>query len=243
MSMIETIKQRWQLVLAGAVVVVLLVVVGGPDVYIHFIEGKPPAKLSLSSNGATASDAPGTSRPSSGPIPTTADGTWQATSASQAGYRVKETLFGQSTTAVGRTNKVTGSIAVKGTTVSTASFSVDMTSVSSDRPQRDGQFRGRIMQTDTFPTATFTLTSPIGLATTPAQGKEVSATATGKLMLHGTTRTVTFPVKAVWTGATVKVNGEIPLTFADYGVNNPSGGPAKVGDHGTLEFLLVLGPG
>lgn len=33
----------------------------------------------------------------------------------------------------------------------------------------------------------------------------------------------------------------IPITFADYGIDNPSAGPAQVGDEGELEFLLVLG--
>ena len=38
----------------------------------------------------------------------------------------------------------------------------------------------------------------------------------------------------------VQVTGSIPITFADYGIDNPSFGPASVGDDGTLEFLLVF---
>ncbi|HWW45864.1 MAG TPA: YceI family protein, partial [Acidimicrobiia bacterium] len=59
-----------------------------------------------------------------------------------------------------------------------------------------------------------------------------------KLMLHGVTRTVTFPVKAVRNGATIQVSGSIPVVFADYNISNPSGGPATTSDNGTLEFLL-----
>jgi hypothetical protein len=38
----------------------------------------------------------------------------------------------------------------------------------------------------------------------------------------------------------IQVSGSVPITFADYSIDNPSGGPASVGDSGTLEFLLVL---
>jgi hypothetical protein len=51
---------------------------------------------------------------------------------------------------------------------------------------------------------------------------------------------VTFTVTAKKSGQTVAVAGAIPVTFADYGINNPSGGPASVGDSGTLEFALSL---
>ena len=41
-------------------------------------------------------------------------------------------------------------------------------------------------------------------------------------------------------GGDINVNGEIPIVFSDYGIDNPSGGPASVGDSGTLEFLVVF---
>jgi len=30
------------------------------------------------------------------------------------------------------------------------------------------------------------------------------------------------------------------VTFSDYNINNPSGGPASVGNAGTVEFLLTF---
>jgi polyisoprenoid-binding protein YceI len=68
----------------------------------------------------------------------------------------------------------------------------------------------------------------------------VTKSAIGKLTLHGTTRTVTFQVQARRSGTTIAVSGSIPIVFADYGVDNPSGGPATTGNSGTLEFLLNL---
>ena len=38
------------------------------------------------------------------------------------------------------------------------------------------------------------------------------------------------------------MEGQEPITFSDYNIDNPSGGPASVGDSGTLEFLLELHP-
>jgi polyisoprenoid-binding protein YceI len=129
---------------------------------------------------------------------------------------------------------------VQGTTVTGTDLSVDMASVTSDQSRRDGQFRGRIMDVETFPTATFKLTSPIALPSVPNDGTIVNVNATGQLTLHGTTKTVTVPIKAQRSGTTISVNGSIPIVFADYGIDNPSGGPASVGDEGELEFLVVF---
>jgi len=233
----------------GGVVVVVIVAVGVPFVYIHFIEGKAPAPLRLSNSTTTVAGAASTASPattaaggsssgSSGSSSSSVDGTWSVASGSQAGYRIKETLFGQSNTAVGRTSAITGSITIAGTTVTAGTFSADMTKVSSDQSERDGQFQGRIMNTSKYPTATFKLTQPIALGAIPADGTTVTANATGDLTLHGTTKSVTLAVQAKRSGATISVAGSIPVVFADYGVNNPSGGPATTSDNGTMEFLI-----
>lgn len=230
--------KRWTGWLIGAVLVMGVAAAGGPYVYIHFVEGKAPARLALPTTtttavGAAASTAPGPSSSGGG-----VDGTWKVATGSTAGYRIKETLFGQSNTAVGRTTAIAGTVNINGTAVTAGRFSVDMTSVSSDHGQRDGQFRGRIMNVSQFPTSTFTLTKPIDLGSVPADGATVTASATGDLLLHGTTKSVTFSIQAQKTGSTFSVTGSIPITFADYGINNPSGGPATTADNGLLEFLL-----
>ena len=119
-------------------------------------------------------------------------------------------------------------------------FSVDLTQVKSDQSERDNQFQGRIMDTSSFPTATFALTKPIALGTLPASGATITATATGNLTMHGTTKSVTFAVQARRNGSTMQVAGSIPITFADWGIDNPSGGPATTGSTGTLSLLLDL---
>jgi polyisoprenoid-binding protein YceI len=228
----------------GLVTVVVLVV-GGTYVYIHFIEGDPPAPLSVNTVTTKAPSASTGASTTADPSGSSAgdpsvDGSWQPTGDSIVGYRVKERLFGQDATAVGRTHDVTGKLLIDGEHATEASFTVDMTTVKSDRSQRDGQFQGRIMDTAQFPTAAFELTQPIALGTVPADGNVVTYKATGKLTLHGTTKTVTVDLDAKRLDDNIDVSGSIPVTFAEWGIPNPSFGPASTEDHGELEFLLVF---
>ena len=220
-------RLKWIIV---GIIGLAVLAVGGAFIYAAVDE--PQAKPTLS---ATDDTEPATSE--TGDI----TGKWTPTAASKFQYRVQETLFGASNTATGETNQVTGSMTINGTTINAVELVVDMTAVSSDRTQRDGQFRGRIMETSRYPTATFTLTQPIELNEIPAAGTPVTRKATGELTLHGVTKTVTFDVKAqrLASGA-IEANGEIPVTFADYNINDPSGGPASTEDHGVLVFLAVF---
>jgi polyisoprenoid-binding protein YceI len=159
---------------------------------------------------------------------------------SVVGYRVSEQLFGQSAEAVGRSESVAGSLTIDGTTVTDATFEVDMATFESDESRRDGQFEGRIMEVDQFPTATFVLTQPIELGSAPADGATVEVEAVGDLTLHGVTREVTIPLAARLESGTIAVDGSLTVTFADYDIDDPSGGPASVGRDGELEVLLVF---
>ena len=219
-------------VLVAAAVVAVVLAVAGPFVYINYLQGDAPGRLeaaaTATSGGATADTG------------VSLDGTWTAGSGSQAGYRVKEVLFGQDTEAVGRTSAVTGELTLSGSEVSSGSFTVDLTQVTSDEDRRDSQFQGRIMETATYPTATFELAEPITLASLPADGGTVTASATGALTLHGTTRQVTVDVTVKRSGDTVQASGSIPVTFADYDIASPSFGPVTTEDNGEIEFLLAL---
>lgn len=181
--------------------------------------------------GESAADAPADS-----------DGAWVVTDESELGYRIKEILFGVDTEGVGRTNQITGSLMIDGTQVTEAEFVVDVASISSDDSRRDGQFRGRIMSTDEFPEAVFTLTEPIELGTEAVEGATVDTTATGELTLRGVTNPVTFDVSARLENGRIGVLGDIPVVFADYSIANPSTGGITTEDNGLLEFVLVFEP-
>ncbi|WP_237702967.1 MULTISPECIES: YceI family protein [Protofrankia] len=139
---------------------------------------------------------------------------------------------------VGRTSSVTGKLVVDGTTVPSADFSVDVATITSDQSQRDNQFRGRIMETSQFPTASFRLTRPIDLGSVPAEGERKTYQATGELTVHGVTRTVTVPLDTQLTGGQIRVSGQIPVTFSDYDIDSPNVGGIRVEDNGIIEVLL-----
>lgn len=240
-------KKPWVKWAIGVPIALVVLVTAGTWTYINVIRDEAPERLSLDDAGTTA---PSTTTAASGTTETTgtaaapasggAEGVWKVAAGSQAGYRVNEVLFGQNATAVGRTEDVTGQIEIDGTSVTSGSFTVDMTTIESDESRRDGQFRGRIMDVENFPTSTVELTAPITLGTLPADGEEVTVKATGNLTLRGTTKKVTIDLAAQRSGASITVAGTIPIVFEEWGIPNPSGGPASTEDNGELEFLLVL---
>ena len=228
--------RRWRWAAVG-VGVAVLVAVGGPYAYTHLIEGDAPASLSATATSPTTQPAGSAASAADQSV----NGTWKVTSGSQAGYRVKEVVFGQSQEAVGRTAAVTGQMVVQGPQVTSGRFSVDLTTVQSDQSRRDAQFRTRIMDTASYPTATFELARPIGLPSVPGDGGTVNAKAQGRLTLHGTTREVTVDVAARRGGGQLRLSGQIPITFADWNIPNPSfGGLVTTEDHGQIEFLLAM---
>jgi polyisoprenoid-binding protein YceI len=241
------VRRHWKGLTVSLVVLLAILVVGIPYAYIHLVEGDQPAPLSLSDvpSASSAPVASGSAAPagiagSASAVPVSVAGKWTVSTGSSAGYRVHETLAGQSTTAVGRTSAVTGSLTIAGSNVSAATFTVQMAKVTSDKSQRDDQFAGRIMDTATYPTGTFVLTKPIALGSIPTVGKTITATASGNLMLHGTTKPVTFTVQAERTATSIAMTGDITITYSDFKIDNPSfGGFVSVGDTGTIEFLLV----
>lgn len=229
-------------------VAILLAVTVGPFVYINFIKEDAPDRLSFDDLGTTTSTAAGaTDTTAAG---TTGDatgdgieGSWEVAGGSTAGYRATEVLFGQSTEGAGRTEDVTGTLVIEGTSATEASFEVDLTTLTSDEDRRDGQVQSRILETSQFPTASFELTEPIEFAEVPDDLQEITAEATGDLTVHGVTQSVTFDLSARRNGATIEVTGSIPITWADYDIDDPSGGPAQVEDSGEMEFALSFSKG
>jgi len=221
--------------------------VGGSWIYINLIKEDAPEELSLDDADTTTDTSDGTDATTStadesapdGSTERGLDGTWAVTSdGTEVGYRVKEILFGQDTEGVGRTSEVTGSLTLAGTSVTEATFTVDMASVTSDESRRDSAFRGDVMNTAEFPEATFELTAPIELGSLPDPDVEISATATGRLTLRGETKEIELPLQAKLDGDRISVLGNYEVVFEEWGIPNPSRGPVTTEDRGTLEILL-----
>jgi polyisoprenoid-binding protein YceI len=247
---VNGIKRFWKWIVT-AVVVAVGVAVAAPFVYIHFIQADPPRELSFkdadaanttASTAATVAGATTVDPPASAAAAFDGNvaGTWNIVPASQFGYRVNEVLFGQKAEAAGRTSEVAGSIQIDGLTVSKGELTVQLANVKSGESQRDGQFRGRIMNVSQFPTAKFTLTKPIALTGVPADKVEFTTAATGDLTVHGVTKSITVNLAVRRDGSQIQAVGKIPIVFADYNIDNPSGGPAQTEDHGVLELLAIF---
>ena len=236
-------KRKWIFRGVGAAVLLGVVgLVGIPYVYVHFIN-KPAPRLSFARLDAEAAKTSETSAPSAGvpsvPAPGDSNGKWTVTEGSEVGYRVKEVISGQATEGVGRSSTVEGTVTVAGGKLSSAEFSVDVATLKSDSSRRDAQFTGRIMNAEEFPVASFTSQSTPDVALR-ADGGVISATVDGLLVLHGAEKPVTFTVSLRKVGDAVQLQGSIPVTFADYEIDNPSLGPVKTGDSGEIEFLLTM---
>ena len=267
MTASRTPGRRSRLLIVTTASVVAVVALGAVGVAYMF-GGSAPAAVSLSTAGpAAASSTAPTAAPASSGNPSIAssasspvlaapagasgslDGTWNVDtsigsfsdfSASFVGYRVAENLANVgSTTAVGRTPRVSGSLTLQGSVVTAAKITADLTALQSDKPMRDGQLTHQALQTSQYPTATFELTTPIQLPTAPSDGATWSVTAQGKLTLHGVTKDVSIPLQAKLSGGVVTVVGSLEITFADYGMTSPQSMMVlSVADHGTLELQL-----
>ena len=219
----------------GVVVVGVLAFVVAPWIYINLIRGEAPERLSLETPVQEAVDQSAVSTESF-----EAAGEWFIADGSVVGYRVKEILFGQDVTAVGRTGSVTGSITIDDESVVSGGFVVDMTTITSDSSRRDGQVNGRILQTTTYPQATFTLSAPIALSASALAGEPTRVEATGALTLLDTTREVTVSLDVQLVDGSVNIVGTIVIVFDEWNIPDPSTSGISVEPQGELEFALVL---
>jgi polyisoprenoid-binding protein YceI len=235
---------RRKLLLVVVGLIVLAGVIGGGYVLWYVLLG--PTGPAAVSTGAPAIPTGAAVAP-----PASFDGTWNVEtglgsiadgSASFVGYRVQEQLVGVGGhTAVGRTPKVTGSLALGGAVVSDVKITADMTALASDDSHRDDQLRRQAIESDNFPTATFTTTGSIDLGTLPADGTAVSVSATGTLTLHGVSKTVTVPLQVIRSGGIIAVTGTLPIIFSDYSIQKPNSfSVLSVDDHGTMELHLLF---
>jgi polyisoprenoid-binding protein YceI len=159
-----------------------------------------------------------------------------------AGYRVKEKVAGgiASDTATGRTGDVTGSVTVAGKQVTAASFTVNMTTLKSDKSLRDNVLKSVGIQTTKYPSAGFTLTDPITLPVM-SPGKLYELTARGTLLLHGASKAVSVTLQCEETSSGFAVLATMPITMADYGIKAPSiAGVVSVEHEGAFELLVNL---
>jgi polyisoprenoid-binding protein YceI len=162
-------------------------------------------------------------------------GTW-------AGYRFDEELASVGAqTAVGRTPGVTGEMTLSEDQVTAVDVEVDMTALQSDQDRRDQAIKSRGLETERFPTGSFTLTEPVDLPDGVETGERVQATATGDLTLHGVTQEVTVDLEAELTGDRAVVVGSSPVALADFDIEPPTNAAVlSVAGEGEFEFQVFF---
>jgi len=158
-----------------------------------------------------------------------------------AGFRVDEVLTSiGSTTAIGRTPDVSGSLTIADGVLTVATIEVDLTTIRSDQSRRDPAIQ-RALETGSFPTATFTLTGPVTLPDDAATGATVTTSVAGDLTIHGVTLPVTLDLEASLAGDVIVAVGSIDVTFTDFGVDMPSAPiVVSVEEAGQIEFQLFF---
>jgi polyisoprenoid-binding protein YceI len=145
---------------------------------------------------------------------------------SEARYRVREQLASISfpSDAVGATRAISGTIAIEpdGTVVSQESkIVVDLTTLKSDKAQRDRYVQRNTLQTSTYPAAEFVPTKAIGLPSPLPTSGTVTFQLAGDLTIHGVTRPTTWAVTASVDGQGLTGSASTSFTFEDFGMSAP----------------------
>lgn len=216
------------------VALVVVAVVAGPWFYREFIAGEADPELTLPTRTQQAT--------------TDVDGTWTMVAGpadeatrTQAGYRVDEVLRGSPLTVNGRTTKVAGDAVAAESKLESATFTVDVASITSPESGRDNRFRGEeILDTARFPTAEFRVTQPVDLAALPETGAAVTLTVPATMTIKGVDRDVSAKVDVRRAGDTIIAVGSVPVTWTDFNVTPPDLGFVKVEPTGSIEFLVNL---
>ena len=237
-------KRRTKAAIGVAIVLVIALAAAGFALW-RVLGGSAPPPVALNSvsasAGATASGSAGGSLDGTWSIDATSGSLAEGTS-SFAGYRVKEELAGTgANTAVGRTQNVSGSMTIDGTAITAMQVMVDMTTLQSDDNRRDERLRTDGLQSDEFPTATFTLTQPIEVGSVPKERQTIQAVAVGDLTLHGVTRSVRVSIQAQRNGDEIEAIGSVDVALTDYGIQAPTGFLVlSIANTGTIELHLLF---
>jgi polyisoprenoid-binding protein YceI len=128
---------------------------------------------------------------------------------------------------VGTTNAIIGSILVdeNGVPLECSNFAVDMRTLVTDESKRDNFLRENTLESETFPFATFVVSSIEGLEDGLVEGETMNAQLTGDLTLHGVTRPATWEAELTLADGTITGTANTTFVIADYEMEKPIVGP------------------
>jgi polyisoprenoid-binding protein YceI len=99
-----------------------------------------------------------------------------------------------------------------------STFTVDLTTITSDEGMRDRRVQNDALQTSQFPTATFTASSVTGYDPSIPDGEEQNLKLTGMMDLHGVQKEITWDVKARRQGDVITALATVNFKYADFNI-------------------------
>jgi polyisoprenoid-binding protein YceI len=119
-------------------------------------------------------------------------------------------------------------------------FTVDLTTLKSDRDMRDSRVQNQALQTSQFPTATFIAKSVTGWDTSLPEGTEQDLKLTGTMDLHGVQKDITWDVKARKQGDVITALATVNFLYSDFDIPVLNiAGFVSVEDDVTLQVQVV----
>ncbi len=141
---------------------------------------------------------------------------------SQAKVTVNEKLafLPSNSDAVLTTNAMQGQIVLgaDGMPSDGSKIQVDLRTLKSDQTMRDNYIRQTTLQSDTYPLATFVITSADGLNGPLQNGQQAAFKLLGTMTIHGVTKPVTFDATATMNGGTLTGTATTAFIFEDFGM-------------------------
>jgi polyisoprenoid-binding protein YceI len=172
--------------------------------------------------------------------------TWTVDATSRATVRVREQLvrLPAPNDAIITIAGAQGSFTLNpdGTFATGSKISVDMNTITTDDRQRTDSIRRDPLEVTRFRTSELVPTTTTGLTLPLARSGDFTFQLTGDLTLHGTTKSVTFDVKATRTNGklTATVTANPSWKFGDFGMRPPSSfSVVSIIDEIRMEFALV----
>ena len=213
-------------------------------------EDSPPAEADESDDAEQSEGADGAEEEQAdgeaGAALTLADlaGAWTLAEDGESfvGYRIGETFADIGTaTAVGRTSDLSAELDFDGAMITRVVIVADLRTLRSDQSRRDQALRSRGLETDTYPTATFTLSEPIAIGEAALAGGLIEQSVRGTLELHGVANEVEIALTGQLVDGLAVIVGSAEIALADYEIVPPTNFRViSIEDSGTMEFQIIL---
>jgi len=146
-------------------------------------------------------------------------------SGSKAEYRVREQLarLNFPNDAVGATESITGALVVRtdGTFTGDSKLTVDLRTLRTDEPKRDGFVRENTLETNRYPLAEFVPRRYTGLPTPLPTSGGATFKLIGDFTLHGVTAEQTWDAAATFAGDAINAKATTQFNFAKYKITIP----------------------